>query len=115
MMAELIDVIGKELRAVAEHGPTPAEIGRAKAQLKAGLMMALESSSARAEQMARQLMVHGRVIPPAELVASVDAVTVEMISAFARRLADARPTVAVVGAGKRSAEFARRAEAMAVA
>lgn len=112
-MAELIDVVGGELREVAVAGPEPAEMARAKAQLKAGLMMALESSSARAEQMARQLMIHDRLVTPSELVASVEAVTAERVAAFAARLAAGRPAVAIVGAGKKSADYARRAEAMA--
>ena len=35
---------------------TEAEVARAKAQMKAGLLMALESSGARAEQLARQMI-----------------------------------------------------------
>lgn len=115
MMAELIDVVGHELREVAERGPEAAEMGRAKAQLKAGLMMALESSSARAEQMARHLMIHDRLLPPAELVEAVEAVTPAKVAALAARLVAGRPALAIVGAGKRSAEFARRAEAMPAA
>ncbi len=112
-MAELIDVVGSELRGIAQRGPEDSEMARAKAQLKAGLMMALESSSARAEQMARQLMIHDRLMPPSELVAAVEGVTAEGVAAFAARLAASRPAVAIVGAGKKSAEYARRAEAMA--
>ena len=41
---------------------------RAKAQLKAGLLMSLESCSARAEQMARQLLVAGRLVPVEEII-----------------------------------------------
>lgn len=113
MMSELIDVVGAELRDVAAHGPKAAEMSRAKAQLKAGLMMALESSGARAEQLARQLMIHNRIVPPAELIAKVEAVTEDKVAAFARRVAAGRPTVAIVGAGRKATELARRAEAMA--
>ena len=42
---------------------TEAEVARAKAQMKAGLLMALESSGARVEQLARQMMVYGRPMP----------------------------------------------------
>ena len=59
-LGELIDVVGNELRSVADEGPSETEVQRAKAQLKAGLLMSLESSSARAEQMARHLLSHGR-------------------------------------------------------
>jgi predicted Zn-dependent peptidase len=110
MMTELIDVVGTELASVADKGPTPAELARAKAQLKAGLMMALESSSARAEQMARQLLNFGRLIEAPELIAKVDAVTVADVRDFASLVGSSRPSVAVVGAGKKSRELGAHAE-----
>lgn len=113
MMAELIDVVGKEFQEIAANGPADAEIGRSKAQLKAGLLMALESSSARAEQMARHLLIHDRLVPPSELVAAVEVVSADGIAAFASRLVAGKPAIALVGAGKKSADLARRAEAMA--
>ena len=50
MMNELIDVVGAELKQIADRGALDSEVARAKSQLKAGLLMALESSSARAER-----------------------------------------------------------------
>ena len=44
--------------------------------MKAGLLMALESSGARAEQLARQMMIYGRPIPLEEIVGKIEAVTV---------------------------------------
>ncbi|HRO51509.1 MAG TPA: insulinase family protein, partial [Hyphomicrobium sp.] len=84
---------------------------RAKAQLKAGLLMSLESSSARAEQMARHMLVHGRVIESDELTSKVDAVSIEDVEAFAQRLLRSRPSVAVVGSGKASQRLASEAQA----
>lgn len=111
MMASLIDVTARELEAVAAHGPAEAELQRAKAQLKAGLLMSLESSSARAEQMARQMLIYGRLIGTHELVEKVDAVTAEDVRELAQGLATSIPTVAVVGAGKTSEKLARAAAA----
>ena len=42
-------------RSAAAETITEAEVDRAKAQMKVGLLMALESSAARAEQLARQI------------------------------------------------------------
>ncbi len=56
LMGKLIDVVGVELKRAADAAPNAAELGRSKAQLKAGLLMSLESSFARAEQMARHLL-----------------------------------------------------------
>jgi predicted Zn-dependent peptidase len=68
--------------------------------MKAGLLMALESSGARAEQLARQVFAWGRPIPLAELVAKIEAVTVESARAAGRMLmARGRPAIAALGPG----------------
>jgi predicted Zn-dependent peptidase len=77
-----------------------AEIARAKAQLKVSLLMALESSSARADQMARHLLAYGRLIPAAEIVAKVDAISAADVARAARRILSSAPTLAAVGPGK---------------
>ncbi len=96
LMQVVIDEIARAAATLDE-----VEIARSKAQMKAGLLMALESSSARAEQIARQIMVHGRVIPTSELTAKIDAVTVESARAAGRALiARSRPAIAALGPGK---------------
>lgn len=96
-LAELVPVIGGELeKAVANI--EEAELARAKAQLKAGLLMSLESSSARAEQIARQQMVFGRVLPIGEIIAGVESVETADVSRLARDIfALEAVTVAAVG------------------
>ena len=101
-----------ELKRAADAAPDAAELGRSKAQLKAGLLMSLESSSARAEQMARHLLSHGRVVPAEELIARVDDVTAERVRDFAGKLAASTPSIVVVGSGKKSLKYARSAESM---
>jgi len=113
LMGKLIDVVGAELKRAADAAPSSPELARSKAQLKAGLLMSLESSSARAEQMARHLLSHGRVVPAEELIAKVDDVTCEHVRTFAAKLATSRPSIAVVGSGRKSLEYARQAESMA--
>jgi len=94
---ELMQVVVDEIAAAADT-ITETEVGRAKAQMKAGLLMALESSGTRAEQLARQIIVHGRPIPMDEIVGKVDAVTVESTRAAGRALiARSRPAVAALG------------------
>jgi len=95
--AELMRVVAGELNAAAGN-LSEVEVARAKAQMKAGLLMALESSSARAEQLARQMLVHGRIIPIDEIVAKIDAVTVDSARKAGRDLlARSGPAVAVLG------------------
>jgi len=109
LMGQLIDVIGAELKRVAERAPEATELARSKAQLKAGLLMSLESSSARAEQMARHVLVHDRVLTNDELMHKVDAVTAENTRDFAAKLAASEASVSVVGSGRRSRKFAEHA------
>jgi predicted Zn-dependent peptidase len=62
---------------------TEAEVARARAQIKAGLLMGLESPSARAERIARLLAMWGRVPDVEEAVAKIDAVTTQGVREFA--------------------------------
>jgi predicted Zn-dependent peptidase len=110
VMDKLIDVVGAELVRAAAEKPAEAELARSKAQLKAGLLMGLESSSARAEQMARQLLLFDRLIEPPELVALIDSVTAEGVRELAAKLVTGSPpSVTVVGAGRKGQGFARMA------
>jgi predicted Zn-dependent peptidase len=76
---------------------TEEEIGRAKAQLKVSLLMAMESSSARADQMARHLLAYGRLISAAEIIAKVDAITLADVRASGRAILGSRPTLSAIG------------------
>jgi predicted Zn-dependent peptidase len=86
--------------AVTTETLNEAEIARAKAQMKAGLLMALESSEARLGQIARQMLAFGRPIPLDEIVGKVDAVTVESARAAGHALIRrGRPAIAALGPG----------------
>jgi predicted Zn-dependent peptidase len=76
------------------------EVARAKAQLKTGLLMALESSEARIGQLGRQMLAYGRPIPLDEIVGKVDAVTVDGARAAGRMLIRrSPPAIAALGPG----------------
>ncbi|MEP0709257.1 M16 family metallopeptidase [Parvibaculum sp.] len=85
-VAELMPVLSGELGRIGEDA-SEDEVARSRAQIKAGLLMGLESSSSRAEQIARQYMIHGRVLPVEELIAKVDEVDAGAVRRYAERLA----------------------------
>ncbi|WP_431282089.1 M16 family metallopeptidase [Humitalea sp. 24SJ18S-53] len=93
---ELMPVALHELRRV-QHDVTEAELNRAKAQLRASVMMSLESTGSRCEQLARQLQVHGRVIPAEETKQKIAAVTLAQIAEAAAFAFRGPPTLAVLG------------------
>ena len=74
------------------------EVARARAQIKAGLVMNLESAAGRADQIARQFLAFDRVPEIAELIARIDAVEAAQVSALARRvLTGSPPALSAVG------------------
>ncbi|MBV9954534.1 MAG: insulinase family protein [Pseudolabrys sp.] len=112
---ELMRVVIEEIRSATET-LDEAEVNRAKAQMKAGLLMALESSGARAEQIARQMLIYGRPIPLAEIVAKVDGVTVDSARAAGRSLIRrGKPAIAALGPGTRLESTAAIAESLRAA
>jgi len=94
--AELMPVLCDEI-ARAAAAPTPAELSRVKAQMKAALVMSLESTAGRCEQLARQMMVYGRVLPLSELVERIEAVDAAALARAAARLREGPPTLAALG------------------
>lgn len=68
-----------------------AELDRAKAQLKASVFMGLESCAGLSEQLGRQLLIYNRVVPTAEIIERIDAVTLAEVSAAAQRMLTAGP------------------------
>lgn len=95
-VAELMPV-ALDCLAEATETLTEAEVARAKAQLKVSLLTALESSSARAEQIARQHMAFGRIIPRQEIIAKVDAITLADVKTIGAAMLATVPTVAAIG------------------
>ena len=106
---ETASVTAAELAKLA-GAVTPEELHRAKAQAKAGLFMGRESPLARAEQAAGQLHLFNRMIPPAELVAGIEAVSAADLGRVGARVLSGPRTVAVLGP-KRATEAVEAFEA----
>nr|WP_280842486.1 pitrilysin family protein [Sagittula salina] len=96
-LADLTTLTIDEMKRAAED-MSDAEIERARAQMKAGLLMGLESPSSRAERMARMIQIWGKVPPIEETVARIDAVTREEVLGFAQKQAtDSAAALALYG------------------
>lgn len=72
-------VVAEEIRKVCNEKVSAKELERAKTQLKASMLMGLESSSSSAEVLARQMLLFDRVIPVEEMVSRVEKVSLEDI------------------------------------
>ncbi|MGF1446405.1 MAG: M16 family metallopeptidase [Pikeienuella sp.] len=95
-VAELAGLTADELARAADD-LTEAEIARARAQTKAGLVMGLESASARADRLAHALGIWGRVPPLEETVAKIDAIDAAAARAVAARICQGPVAMALYG------------------
>ncbi|KAJ3559490.1 hypothetical protein NP233_g11252 [Leucocoprinus birnbaumii] len=79
-------------------GPSEVEVERAKSQLKAGLLLTLDGSTAVAEDIGRQLVTSGKRMTPQQIESAIDAVTPDEIKRVASKyLWDKDIALAAVG------------------
>lgn len=90
--------LAREVLAATADGLTEAELSRARAQMEAGLLMALETAQGRADAMARSIEVFGRILSLAELLEQIRAVTVEDARAVGQTILEGPVAMASVGA-----------------
>lgn len=85
-----------------------AEVERAKAQLKASILLSLDGTSAVAEDIGRQIITTGRRMNPGEIERLIDAVTEKDVMDFAnRKLWDQDIAVSAVGSVEGLFDYAR--------
>jgi len=90
-IGDLANLMADEMKRAADD-LAASEVARARAQMKAGLLMGLESPSNRAERLARLLSIWGRIPTIEETIASVDAVTTGDVRAFAGQMTEQAAT-----------------------
>jgi predicted Zn-dependent peptidase len=87
-VTDLVPVILDELRKATES-ISDEEVIRVRNQIRAGLLMSLESPSSRAGQLARQQILWGRPIPLQETVDRINRIGPERVKDVARQVFDA--------------------------
>jgi predicted Zn-dependent peptidase len=96
-VGDLMPVVIDELRRATET-ITDEEVVRVRNQIRAGLLMSLESPSARAGQLARQQILWGRPIPMAETVERINRITAQRVKDVAEKIfLSGTPTLAGIG------------------
>lgn len=95
-VTELVPVMCDEIVKTCAHVEMD-EVQRARAQLKASILMSLESTSSRCEQVARQILVYDRLISTEEVVQKLEEVTADDITRVARKIFSTTPTLAAIG------------------
>ena len=94
---KLIPVTCDELVKIMQTPISEAELNRAKAQLKAGILMSRESMLSRSNRQAKYLINHGKAPDIASIIAQVDAVTAYTVQHMAQKIFTGKPTLAAFG------------------
>ena len=92
-----LPVVADEIKKIVNEHVTDAELNRVKVQYKAGMLMALESSSSTAEMVARRYLLHNRFIPVEEIIAKIDSVSKDDVMKAAQSIFSSPLTYTLLG------------------
>ncbi len=96
-VAEVLDIITAELARLGPEGITERELVIAKGNLRAETLLACEDSGARMSRIGAGLLLHGEVLTVDEVMARVEALTLDEVATVAAEVVDAPRTLAAVG------------------
>ncbi len=94
---KLIPVTCMELVKIMQTPISEAELNRAKAQLKAGILMSRESMLSRSNRQAKYLINYNRAPDIKQIIGLVDNVTPESVQRMAQKIFAGKPTLAAFG------------------
>lgn len=95
---QALELAHDEVRRLIGEGISPQELARCKEQLKAGLLLSLESTSSRMHHLGKSELFLGRVETPEDIIRRVEAVSAGDVQSLAAHLWESgRLAVAVVG------------------
>ena len=96
---EVIDMIVREARDIAQAGMTRDEFAMAREQMKAGYIMGLESTSARMQSIGRRLLLLDKTRTETETIDRINRIDYDAVNALMRETLTAPYSVALVGKG----------------
>lgn len=109
--AELLPAVCDEILKIRQS-VTKEELVRAKAQLKAGILMSMETTTTRAEQNAAQLLAFGRLKEKEEILDKIVNTTEDDVTNLAERMFSQTPSLACLGPVKHVMSYDKLAETL---
>ena len=98
---DVLSVVRDQLTILSGHGSTEEELVRGKGQLRGGLVLGLEDSAARMSRIAKAELLYADLPSIEEVIARIDAVTLDDVQVLARQLFRRPESLAVVGPVRR--------------
>ena len=93
----VLDVVRAELRKVSADGITAEELERGKGQLRGGLVLGLEDSGSRMSRIGKAELMHDEILSIDEVLARIDAVTLDDVRTLAAQMFAQPEVLAIVG------------------
>jgi predicted Zn-dependent peptidase len=104
---EVVAICREQLDLVSANGLSAEELARGKGQMRGGLVLGLEDTGSRMSRLGKAELVYGELLTVEEVLARIDAVTLDDVHAVAADLFDSSASLAVVGPyDENTAEFA---------
>ena len=102
---EVLEICRDEVRRIAEHGITPAELDRARGQTRGSLVLGLEDTGSRMSRLGKGELVHGELLSVDAVLERVDAVTLDDVRTIAGELVTQPWGLGVIGPFKNDNDF----------
>ena len=93
---ELQKVVNDELSKITHH-IEKEEIKKTITQIKAGLLMSLESTSSRSQKLASNILTQGRYVPHSEIIQNFSKVTESEIKEVMKEVLSSSKTLVIYG------------------
>jgi len=94
---EVLTLCREQLDLVTAQGITAAELARAKGQLKGSMVLGMEDTSSRMSRLGKGELVYGEIQGVDEIIARVDAVTLDDVRGVAQEVIAGDVGLAVIG------------------
>ncbi|MDQ1684734.1 MAG: hypothetical protein QOC82_1471 [Frankiaceae bacterium] len=94
---EVLDICREQLHLVGTAGLTAEELDRGKGQMRGGLVLGLEDTGSRMSRLGKAELVYGELMTIDEILAAIDAVTLDDVHEVAMALFAAPQAIAAVG------------------
>lgn len=95
-VSEVIDLIVNEMKSLKDN-ISEDELRRAKEQIKGNLILGLESTSNRMQNLARQEIYYGRYYSPEDIIRQIEGVTLSQVKGLAERLIHDSMAITLLG------------------
>lgn len=94
---QVLGICRDELAKVVDGGISDDELARGKGQMRASLVLGLEDTGSRMSRVGKGELAYGELLSVDEILARIDAVTLDDVRAIADEVLGAAPTLAVIG------------------